>query len=100
LTNVWREPAANGVERIRAARRVGALHANQKPLALMERQILASSDVGDVVWEPFGGLASASVAALRLGRRAHAAEIDADYFAAAATRLRAELGRARIGAAS
>jgi DNA modification methylase len=64
------------------------------------RQILASSDVGDVIWEPFGGLASASVAALRLGRRAHAAEIDADYFAAAAARLRSELARAPIGAAS
>ncbi len=89
-----------GAERIRDARRAGALHANQKPLALMERQILASSDVGDVVWEPFGGLASASVAALRLGRRAHAAEIDADYFEAAAARLRSELARARIGAAS
>jgi site-specific DNA-methyltransferase (adenine-specific) len=100
LTNVWREPPVNGPERIREARRASALHANQKPLALMERQILASSDVGDVIWEPFGGLASASVAALRLGRRAHAAEIDADYFAAAAARLRTELARAPIGAAS
>jgi site-specific DNA-methyltransferase (adenine-specific) len=100
LTNVWREPPVNGPERIREARRASALHANQKPLALMERQILASSDVGDVIWEPFGGLASASVAALRLGRRAHVAEIDADYFAAAAARLRTELARAPIGAAS
>jgi len=100
LTNVWREPPVNGAERIRDARRASALHANQKPLALMERQILASSDVGDVIWEPFGGLASASVAALRLGRRAHAAEIDAEYFAAAAARLQTELARAPIGAAS
>jgi site-specific DNA-methyltransferase (adenine-specific) len=105
LTNIWREPPVRSSERIRAerihdARGAGALHANQKPLALMERQILASSDVGDVVWEPFGGLASASVAALRLGRRAHAAEIHADYFAAAAARLRAELAAAPIRAAS
>ena len=100
LTNVWREAPALGAERIRGARRGVALHANQKPLALMERQILASTDSGDVVWEPFGGMMSASLAALRLGRIAHAAEIDAGYFQAGAERLRAELARARYRAAS
>ncbi len=100
LTNVWREPPARGAERIEHPRRAGALHANQKPLTLMTRQILASSDADNVVWEPFGGLMSASVAALRTGRIAHAAEIDADYFAAGAARLRAELGQAPMRAAS
>ena len=42
--------------------------------------IKASSDEGDVVWEPFGGLFSASIAAWRCGRRAYAAEIDSTYF--------------------
>ena len=36
----------------------------------------AVTEPGDVVWEPFGGLCSASVAALTLGRRAFAAKTD------------------------
>ena len=56
-------------------------HLNQKPLDLMRLIIEASTDVGDVVWEPFGGLFSASIAARSLQRRAYAAEIDEDCFA-------------------
>jgi site-specific DNA-methyltransferase (adenine-specific) len=85
ITNVWQEPAVHGRERIRAGD--GYLHANQKPLALMKRQILACTDSGDVVWEPFGGLCSGSIAALYTGRRAFAAEINPDYFKVAAGRL-------------
>ncbi|MYC35222.1 MAG: hypothetical protein F4X64_18905 [Chloroflexi bacterium] len=41
----------------------------QKPLALLERIIKASSDEGDVVLDPFCGCATACVAAENLGRR-------------------------------
>ena len=41
----------------------------QKPLALLERIIAASSDIGDVVLDPFCGCATACVAAEKLGRR-------------------------------
>ena len=41
----------------------------QKPLALLERIIAASSDAGDVVLDPFCGCATACVAAEGLGRR-------------------------------
>ena len=41
----------------------------QKPLALLERLIKASSNEGDVVLDPFCGCATACVAADRLGRR-------------------------------
>ena len=57
-----------------------AAHLNQKPLDLMRLIIEASSESSDVVWEPFGGLFSASLAAKRLGRKAFAAEIDPTYF--------------------
>jgi site-specific DNA-methyltransferase (adenine-specific) len=57
----------------------------------MERQIAASTSVGDVVWEPFGGLCSASVAAVRLGRDAYAAEINEGFHAAAMDRLNNEV---------
>ncbi len=41
----------------------------QKPLALLERIISASSNPGDVVLDPFCGCATACVAAEKLGRR-------------------------------
>lgn len=98
LTNVWQEPPVHGVERIKLD---GAevLHANQKPLRLMERQVLAATDIGDVVWEPFGGLCSASVAAARLGRVFHAAEVNELFYKMAIKRLAGEVNRRRIGAA-
>lgn len=42
------------------------------------------------VWEPFGGLASASIAAARLGCRAFVAEQDQAVFAAQEKRLKGE----------
>ena len=60
---------------------------NQKPLELMERIIHATTDPGDVVWEPFGGLGTASVAAVAMGRRAYLAEIDPFFASLAAERL-------------
>jgi len=42
--------------------------------------IEASSLAGDVIWEPFGGLFSASLAAKRLKRAAFGCEIDPTYF--------------------
>ena len=41
----------------------------QKPLALLERIIKASSNPGDIVLDPFCGCATACVAAEKLGRR-------------------------------
>ncbi len=41
----------------------------QKPLALLERIIKASSNEGDVVLDPFCGCATACVAAEQLGRQ-------------------------------
>lgn len=91
VTNVWSEPPVNGDERIRVGAGKKALHANQKPLRLMERQVLAATDQGDVVWEPFGGLCTGSLAAVRHGRSAYAAEMDATYFEASKARLAGEM---------
>ena len=85
VTNVWQEPAVRGSERLK--KNYKCLHMNQKPLKLLEMCIDASSDPGDVVWEPFGGLCSATVAAHKLGRQAFAAEINSDYFQLAIKRL-------------
>jgi site-specific DNA-methyltransferase (adenine-specific) len=107
VTNVWDRPALHGNERYRgslrrAAPRVyrptsaSATHLNQKPLDLMERIIRACTVPGDIVWEPFGGLCSATIAALALARRGYAAEIDAEFAALALER--AQSVRANLGA--
>lgn len=85
ITNVWREPAVRGEERLKNAHKCA--HMNQKPLALIERTISASSDPGDVVWEPFGGLCTAAIAAINTGRRCYSAEINPEYYALAQKRL-------------
>jgi len=85
ITNVWREPALHGSERLKEGNR--SLHLNQKPLKLMELIIELCSDSGDLVWEPFGGLCTGAVAAYKLGRKCVSAEIERYLFEIAAWRL-------------
>lgn len=81
ITNVWERNPLNGAERVKVLGVSGkAAHLNQKPLDLMRQIIEASSDAGQVVWEPFGGLFSASLAASQTGRKAFAGELDPTYF--------------------
>lgn len=74
VSNVWAEPPLRNHERVKLAGLQSALHPNQKPLKLMQRLIVASSNVGDVIWEPFGGLFTASLAAALSDRIAYGAE--------------------------
>lgn len=85
ITNVWEEPAVRGTERIKNLSK--SVHGNQKPLKLLQRCIEASSDVGDVIWEPFGGLCSVAIAAHQLERLCFSAEINPVYFEIAVKRL-------------
>ena len=100
LTNVWSSPPLNGRERykgngVRSAPRVykpgphAAVHLNQKPLEFMRRIITASTNQGDVIWEPFGGLCSAVVAAVESGRRGFAAELVGRFADLAVQRIEA-----------
>ena len=79
VTNVWPRSPLRDDERLKAESG-RAVHLNQKPLDLLRRIIEASTDEGDVVWEPFGGTFSASFAAQGLGRRSFAGEMDPTYF--------------------
>jgi site-specific DNA-methyltransferase (adenine-specific) len=85
ITNVWHEPAVRGIERLKKDYK--CVHTNQKPLKLINLCIKASSDKGDVVWEPFGGLCSAAIASHKLGRRCYAAEVNDDFYKIAVERL-------------
>lgn len=87
-TNVWDRPSLKGKERIKIPNKDSkAAHLNQKPLDLMSLIIQSSTDIGDVIWEPFGGLFSASLAAKNLKRLAFGSELDPDYFQLATTRF-------------
>ena len=55
------------ISEVKGKERLG--YATQKPLALLERIIKASSRLGDVVFDPFCGCATTVEAAHRLGRR-------------------------------
>lgn len=83
----WYLPICNGRERLR----VNGLkaHATQKPEALLYRVLLASSNPGDVVLDPFFGTGTTGVVARRLQRRWIGIEKDAGY---------AKLARERIAA--
>ena len=87
-TNVWSIPALRGSERIKQNGKV--VHSNQKPLSLVRLLIETSTDAGDVVWDPFSGLATVGVACEQLGRRCFSSEISSDVWRVALRRLREE----------
>ncbi len=92
VTNVWREPQVSGSERIQGSRngmkyKFQSLHGSQKPLKLIDLTIRASTEKGDVVWEPFGGLCPGAVVSYHFGRRYYAAEIIPEFYVAAVERL-------------
>lgn len=55
-------------------------HPTQKPEALLERIIKASSNPGDVVFDPFSGSFTTSAVAVRLGRVAIGIDMNEDYY--------------------
>ncbi|MDF1662305.1 MAG: site-specific DNA-methyltransferase, partial [Planctomycetota bacterium] len=65
-------------------------HPTQKPEALIERMVLASSDEGDLVLDPFVGSGTTPRVCQQLGRRFLGFEINPDYVALAQERLGAE----------
>ncbi len=84
----WLFPICSGAERLRedCGRKT---HPTQKPEALLHRILLASSNPGDVVLDPFLGSGTTAVAAKRLGRAFVGIEREASYAEAARARLAA-----------
>ena len=95
VTNVWREPQVSGSERISGSRnemkyKYRSLHGSQKPLKFIDRIIRSTTERGDVVWEPFGGLCPGAVVSFHSGRRYCAAEVIPEFYLAAVERLSAQ----------
>ena len=55
-------------------------HPTQKPESLLERIILASSNKGDIVLDPFSGTFTTSSVAVKLGRKAIGIELNDEYY--------------------
>jgi DNA modification methylase len=55
------------------------LHPTTKPVELLERALLNSSNHGVIVFEPFGGSGSTLIACEKTGRKCNAMELDPKY---------------------
>ena len=82
----WHLPICSGRERIRTADGDKA-HSTQKPEALLYRVILASSQPGDVVLDPFFGSGTTGAVARKLHRRWIGIEREPAYIQAAQQRI-------------
>ena len=71
--NVWEYP------RVRYRMEEYEKHPSQKPIALLERIIKASSNVGDTVLDPFSGTFTTSYVAKSLNRKSVGIELNEDY---------------------
>lgn len=86
LGSVWQIPACGGTERLKDADG-NKLHPTQKPEALLERIIAASSHPGDLVLDPFMGTGTTPTVAKRLHRRYVGIELDPVYYEVACQRV-------------
>lgn len=86
LGSLWMIPVCGGQERLRAADGK-KLHPTQKPEALLRRIILASSQPGDVVLDPFLGSGTTAAVAKQLHRQWIGIERDPLYIEAAQRRI-------------
>ncbi len=71
VTDIWRDIDFYKEKRV---------HSTQKPLKLIQRLILASSNEGDLVLDPFAGSGSTAIASLQLKRDFITIEADKDYY--------------------
>lgn len=66
------------------------LHPNEKPVSVMEKLVVLTSEPDSVVFDPFSGSGSTGVACLRSGRRFIGIEREEKYALLARERLQAE----------
>ena len=66
------------------------LHVCPLQLDIVERVINRYSNPGDLVFDPFAGLGTVPMMAVRMGRRGYGCELNSSYFADAVGYLRAE----------
>jgi adenine-specific DNA-methyltransferase len=82
-SDVWDIPnvKSNHVEK--------TLHPCQFPVGLVERLVLALTNVGDCVLDPYLGVGSTAIAAIKNGRHAYGCDVMSDYIQVANDRIAA-----------
>jgi site-specific DNA-methyltransferase (adenine-specific) len=85
MKSVWRIHAPRSVEK-----RFGK-HPTQKPVALVERCILASTNEGDLILDPFLGAGTTAMGAVRTRRRCVGIEMEESSVKLSVVRLKSEL---------
>ena len=86
MRDVWQLPLVQGKERIRGKDN-RAIHPTQKPEEMLRRIILASSNTGDTVLDPFLGSGTTTFVAKKLSRNWIGIEKNKKYFKVAENRM-------------
>ena len=81
ITDVWRDIDFYSEKRF---------HPTQKPLSLILRLILASSNPGDIILDPFAGCGSTQLSAIKSNRRYIAFEQNKEYYEKTLCRIKEE----------
>jgi len=74
MKSIWRIGAPRKIEKAHGR------HPTQKPLALLERIVKASTEQGDLVFDPFGGSNTTGIAAYTMGRKYIGIEQEENFF--------------------
>lgn len=72
--DVWRLPSVSNWEKIQGK------HPTQKPLGLLARIILASTQKGDLILDPFSGSGTTGIASILLDRKYVGTEQELEFF--------------------
>ncbi len=81
MKNVWRMGTPTKNEKLYGK------HPTQKPIELIARCLRASTNLNDIVFDPFSGSSTTGVAALSLGRKFIGCEADSDHIDLSIKRL-------------
>ncbi|MAH89672.1 MAG: DNA methyltransferase [Candidatus Pelagibacter sp.] len=82
----WTFPICNGKERLKKNGK--KIHSTQKPEALLHRILLATTNKGDKIFDPFLGTGTTAVVAKKLGRNYYGIEKERKYFKVASDRIK------------
>jgi len=69
MRSVWAMPAVWPITTPKKSEKMHGKHPTQKPMALLERIILASTNKGDLILDPFAGSSTTGIVANTLGRK-------------------------------
>ena len=91
----WTDEVWDDINRMRTMNTLQAqkgkqLHVCPLQFDIVDRLIERYSNAGDLIFDPFGGLMTVPLCAMKLGRRGMATELNADYFRDGVGYLKAE----------